>query len=72
VRDRWSIEGWHWIRDYQLHENAHRYRGNRVGALASLRIAALNLMLLTGFQSIRVGIEAVAHDIDQLLPMARL
>ena len=28
VRDRWSIEGWHWIRDTQLHEDAHRYRGN--------------------------------------------
>ena len=24
VRDRWSIEGWHWIRDTQLHEDAHR------------------------------------------------
>jgi hypothetical protein len=22
VRDRWSIEGWHWIRDTQLHEDA--------------------------------------------------
>jgi predicted transposase YbfD/YdcC len=28
VRDRWSIEGWHWIRDTQLDEDAHRYRGN--------------------------------------------
>lgn len=27
VRDRWSIEGWHWIRDTQLKEDAHRYRG---------------------------------------------
>lgn len=24
VRDRWSIEGWHWIRDTQLHEDARR------------------------------------------------
>jgi hypothetical protein len=21
VRDRWSIEGWHWIRDTQLNED---------------------------------------------------
>jgi hypothetical protein len=28
VRDRWSFEGGHWIRDTQLHEDAHRYRGN--------------------------------------------
>ncbi len=26
VRDRWSSEGWHWIRDTQLYEDAHRYR----------------------------------------------
>jgi len=24
VHDHWSIEGWHWIRDTQLHEDAHR------------------------------------------------
>ncbi|MGL6133084.1 MAG: transposase, partial [Prochlorococcaceae cyanobacterium] len=24
VRDRWSIECWHWIRDTQLHEDDHR------------------------------------------------
>jgi len=23
VRDQWCIEGWHWIRDTQLHEEAH-------------------------------------------------
>jgi predicted transposase YbfD/YdcC len=59
VRDRWSIEGWHWIRDTQLHEDAHRYRGNGAGALASLRTAALNLLRLAGFQSIRAGMQAV-------------
>ena len=41
VRDRWSIEGWHWIRDTQLHEDAHWYRGNGAGAMAMLRTAAL-------------------------------
>jgi hypothetical protein len=34
VRDRWSIEGWRWIRDTQLHEDAHRYRGNGAGVMA--------------------------------------
>jgi hypothetical protein len=56
VRDRWSIEGWHWIRDTQLQEDAHRCRGNGAGALASLRTAALNLLRLDGFQSIRAGL----------------
>ena len=70
VRDRWSIECWHWIRDTQLHEDAHRYRGNGAGALASLRTAALNLLRLAGFLSIRAGMQAVMHDIKALLAMA--
>jgi predicted transposase YbfD/YdcC len=71
VRDRWSLEGWHWIRDTQLHEDAHRYRGNGAGAMASLRTAALNLLRLDGFQSIRAGLQAMCHDITALLAMAR-
>ena len=70
VRDRWSIEGWHWIRDTQLHEDAHRYRGNGAGAMATLRTAALNLLRLAGYQSIRAGMQAVTHDISALLAMA--
>ena len=55
VRNRCSIEGWHWIRDTQLHEDAHRYQGNGAGVMGSLRTAALNLLRLAGFQSIRSG-----------------
>ena len=71
MRDRWSIEGWHWIRDAKLLENAHHYRGNGAGAMATLRTAALNLLRLTGFQSIRAGMQAVMHDITALLTMAK-
>jgi predicted transposase YbfD/YdcC len=71
VRDRWSIEGWHWIRETQLHEDAHRYRGHGAGVMATLRSAALNLLRLAGFQSIRAGLQAVMHDITALLAMAR-
>ena len=71
VRDRWSIEGWHWIRDTQLHEDAHRYRGNGAGAMATLRTAAMNLLRLAGFQPIRAGLQTVMHDIKALLAMAR-
>jgi hypothetical protein len=71
VRDRCSIEGWHWILDTQLHEDAHRFRGNGAGAMATLRTAALNLLLLAGFRSIRAGLQAVMHDITALLAMAR-
>ena len=69
VRDRWSIECWHWIRDTQLHEDAHRYRGNGAGTMATLRTAALNLLRLAGFQSIRTGMQSVMHDITALLAM---
>jgi hypothetical protein len=41
VRDRWRIEGWHLIRDTQLLEAAHRYRGNGAGVMTTLRTAAL-------------------------------
>ncbi len=71
VRERWSIEGWHWIRDTQLHEDAHRYRGNGAGVMATLRTAAMNLLRLAGFQSIRAGMQAVMHDIKALLELAR-
>ena len=71
VRDRWSIEGWHWIRDTKLHEDAHRYRGNGAGAIATLRTAALNLLRLAGFRSIRAGMQAVMHEITALLAIAR-
>jgi predicted transposase YbfD/YdcC len=71
VRDRWSLECWHWIRDTQLHEDAHRYRGNGAGVMATLRTAALNLLRLAGFRSIRAGLQAVMDDIAALLAMAR-
>ena len=71
VRERWSIEGWHWIRDTQLHEDAHRFRGNGAGAMATLRTSALNLLRLAGFRSIRAGMQAVMHEITGLLAMAR-
>ena len=69
VRDRSSIECWHWIRDTQLHEDGHRYRGNGAGTMATLRTAALNLLRLAGFQSIRTGMQTVMHDIAALLAM---
>jgi len=71
VRDRWSIEGWHWIRDTQLHKDAHRYRGNGAGVMATLRTAALNLLRLARFRSIQAGLQTVMRDIKALLAMAR-
>ena len=71
MRNRWSFEGWHWIRDTQLHEDARRYRGNGASVMATLRTAALNLLRLAGFCSIRSELKAVMHDITALLAMAR-
>ncbi|MCX5949455.1 MAG: hypothetical protein NTY67_15215 [Cyanobacteria bacterium] len=38
--------------------------------MATLRTAALNLLRLSGFQSIRAGLQAVMHDITALVAMA--
>jgi hypothetical protein len=39
--------------------------------MATLRTAALNLLRLAGFQSIRAGMQAVMRAITALLAMAR-
>ena len=62
VRERWSLESWHWIRDTQLREDHHRYRGNGAGVMATLRTAAMNLLRLAGFDSIREGLQARADS----------
>jgi len=69
IRQRWSIENeWHWARDPQLGEDAHRYsHRNGVQVLALLRTLALNLLRCNGFRSIRAGLMAVAHDISRML-----
>ena len=58
VRDRWSIENsWHWPRDTQLREDAHRYREvNGVQIMATLRSLAMNALRLDGFWSITEGL----------------
>jgi hypothetical protein len=64
-----SIEySWHWVRDTQLREDAHRYRErNGVQVLAGLRTVALNLLRLNGFNSIADGLGAVSHNVALLL-----
>ncbi len=39
--------------------------------MASLCTAALNLMRLAGFQSIQAGMQAVMHDITEVLAVKR-
>ena len=71
VRDRWSIDNsWHWPRDTQLREDAHRYReSNGVQILATLRGQAMNALRLDGYWSITEGLAALAHDIRGLLAL---
>lgn len=68
LRQRWAIENqWHWPRDTQPGEDAHRYsHRNGVQVLALLRTLALNLLRCNGFRSIRAGLMAVAHDIIRM------
>ena len=71
VRDRWSIENsWHWPRDTQLREDAHRYReSNGVRILATHLSLAMNALRLDGYWSITEGLADLAHDIRRLLAL---
>ena len=71
MRNRQNNEDLHWVRDTHLHEDAHRYRSNGAGAIASRRTTALPMLRLTGFQSIRAEMRAKMHDISVLLAMAQ-
>jgi predicted transposase YbfD/YdcC len=69
IRQRWSIENeWHWARDAQLGEDAHRY-ANRTGApvFAFLRTIVMNLLRRGGYRSIRQGLRELAYDIKGML-----
>jgi predicted transposase YbfD/YdcC len=69
IRQRWSIENeWHWVRDTQLGEDAHRY-ANRTGAavFSFLRTVVMNLLRRGGYRSIRQGLRELAYDIKGIL-----
>jgi predicted transposase YbfD/YdcC len=71
IRQRWSIENeWHWARDVQLGEDAHRY-ANRNGApvFAFLRTVVMNLLRRGGYRSIRQGFRELAYDIEGILTL---
>jgi predicted transposase YbfD/YdcC len=71
IRQRWSIENeWHWARDAQLGEDAHRY-ANRIGApvFAFLRTIVMNLLRRGGYRSIRQGLRELAYDIKGMLAL---
>jgi predicted transposase YbfD/YdcC len=71
IRQRWSIENeWHWARDAQLGEDAHRY-ANRIGApvFAFLRTIVMNLLRRAGYRSIRQGLRELAYDIRGMLAL---
>ena len=71
IRQRWSIENeWHWARDVQLGEDAHRY-ANRNGApvFAFLRTVVMNLLRRGGYRSIRQGVRELAYDIQGMLAL---
>ncbi|MFN9660156.1 MAG: transposase, partial [Cyanobacteriota bacterium] len=68
---RWSIENiWHWARDAQLGEGAHRF-ANRTGApvFALLRTIVMNLLRRGGDRSIRQGLRELAYDIKGMLAL---
>jgi predicted transposase YbfD/YdcC len=74
LRQRLSNENnWHWVRDTQLAEDAHRY-ANRIGApvLAFLRSVVMNLLLRGGYCSIPQGLRELAYEIKGMLALGRV
>jgi predicted transposase YbfD/YdcC len=71
VRQRWSIENqWHWVRDTQLGEDAHRYANRTdVGVFSFLRTVVMNLLSRGGYGSIRQGFRELAYDIKGMLAL---
>lgn len=66
IRQRWSIENeWHWPRDTQLHEDAHRY-ANRNGTplFAFLPTVVMNLLRNGGYRSVHAGQQELSHNIQ--------
>jgi hypothetical protein len=61
---------WHWARDAQLGEDAHRY-ANRTGApvFAFLRTVVMNLLRCGGYRSIRQGFRELAYNIEGMLAL---
>ena len=71
IRQRWSNENeWHWARDAQLGEDAHRY-ANRIRApeFAFLQTIVMNLLRCGGYRSIRQGCRELAYDIKGMLAL---
>jgi predicted transposase YbfD/YdcC len=71
IRQRWSIKNeWHWVRDAQLGEDAHRY-ANRIGApvFAFLRTIVMNLLRRGEYRSIRQGFRKLAYDFEGRLAL---
>ncbi len=71
VHQRWSIENeWHWVRDTQLGENAHRYSiRTGVSVFSFLRTVVMNLLRRGGYRSIRQGFRELAYDIKGILAL---
>ncbi len=71
VRQRWSIENeWHWVRDTELGEDAHRYVNRTgIGVFSSLRTVVMNLLRRGGYRSIRQGFWELVYNIKGMLAL---
>ena len=71
IRQQCSIDNeWHWARDAQLGEDAHR-DANRIGApvFAFLRTIVMNLLRRGGYRKIRQELRELAYDIQGMLAL---
>ena len=59
---RWNIDGWNWIHNTQLHEDAHRNQSNGAGVMTTMRTAGMNLLSLIISSHPETAYKTVMHD----------
>ena len=68
VREQWSIEAHHHVRDTAYDEDANTgYAGNGPQVMATLRNLAISLLYLAGVKEVTRTLQAIARDRNRLL-----
>lgn len=73
IRQHWQIEnGLHWVKDVVLHEDRSPLSHPNVAINTSIcRNFVINLLRLSGFDSITQALRTIAHDIPRLLHLSQ-
>jgi len=70
IRQHWSVEVMHWVKDVVLKEDASRiHRGNAPENLSIIRNWTMAIFKMKGLKSITRAIRKVANDLDLMIKL---